>query len=179
MAETNGTSGVGGLNHYTRYDVQPNNSDMSMDDFWKLLAAQLRYQDMSNPMSNSEMMNQMTQMASMNAMNLMSKTISSAMNSMSQISLSTYATDMLGKEVTVADLDEKTGELIGKTVGIVEGVDLSGMNPVIYVNGKKYSLSQIMNVGKVPGKEDGDTEVDAPEEEEGSQEVPEEAGEAE
>ena len=40
-----------------------NNSEMSMEDFWKLLAAQLQYQDMSNPMSNSEMMSQMTQMA--------------------------------------------------------------------------------------------------------------------
>ena len=41
---------------YVRKDVQPNNGMLSMDDFWKLLAAQLRYQDMSNPMSNSEMM---------------------------------------------------------------------------------------------------------------------------
>lgn len=48
---------------YVRNDVQANNSSLSMDDFWKLLSAQLRYQDMSNPMSNSEMMGQLTQMA--------------------------------------------------------------------------------------------------------------------
>ena len=38
---------------------------LTTDDYWKLMAAQLQYQDMSNPMDNSEMMNQMTQMSSM------------------------------------------------------------------------------------------------------------------
>lgn len=141
---------------YTRKDVQPNNSSMSMDDFFKLLAAQLQYQDMTNPMSNSEMMNQLTQMSSMSAMSSltttmesMSDTMTKAMESLSQISLSSYATNLLGKEVTVADLDDK-GELVGHTIGIVEGVALTGSNPYIYVNGKAYTLTQLMSMGAVP-----------------------------
>ena len=31
---------------------------LTTDDYWKLMAAQLQYQDMNNPMDNSEMMNQ-------------------------------------------------------------------------------------------------------------------------
>lgn len=142
---------------YVRKDVQANNSSLSMDDFWKLLAAQLQYQDMTNPMSNSEMMGQLTQMATMNAMDSMGDTITAAMNSMSQISLSSYATGLLGQEITVADLD-KDGKLVGETTGKVEGVALTGSNPYIYVNGTQYSLSQIVSMGKVPKSTEDETE---------------------
>lgn len=151
---------------YTRKDAQPNNSSMTMDDFFKLLAAQLQYQDMTNPMSNSEMMNQLTQMSSMNAMTSLSTTLESlstdvteAMTSLSQISLSSYATNLLGKEVTVADLDDK-GELVGHTIGVVQGVALTGGNPIIYVDGKSYSLSQLMSMGAVPQETEKDENQD-------------------
>lgn len=139
---------------YIRKDTVANNSTLSMDDFWKLLAAQLKYQDMTNPMSNSEMMNQLTQMASMSAMDSMSTTVNSTMSNMAQITLSTYATTLLGQEITVADVD-KNGELIGQTTGVVEGLSLTGSNPYLYINGKAYNLSQIMTMGKVPSTEDG------------------------
>ena len=81
-------------------------------------------------------------------------------SSLSQISLSSYATGLLGKEITVADVD-KDGKLIGETVGKVEGIALTGSNPYIYVNGKAYSLSQIVSMGTVPKKEEeGDGEDD-------------------
>ena len=150
---TTDTTRVNPANTYTRKDVQANNSSLSMDDFWKLLAAQLRYQDYSNPMSNSEMMGQLTQMATMSAMDNMSSTITDAMASLSQISLSSYATSLLGQEITVVDLD-KQGNLIGEVTGKVEGVALTGSNPYIYVNGKSYSLSQIVSMGTVPKKDE-------------------------
>lgn len=156
---------------YTRKDAQPNNSSMSMDDFFKLLAAQLQYQDMTNPMSNSEMMNQLTQMSSMSTMSnltttmeTMSTTMTEAMESLSQISLSSYATNLLGKEVTVADLDDK-GELVGHTIGTVEGVALTGSNPYIYVNGKAYTLTQLMSMGAVPLQSENDGDKDSSEDE--------------
>lgn len=160
MAETSGvdsTTRVNLADTYVRKDAQPNNSALSMDDFWKLLAAQLRYQDASNPMSNSEMMGQLVQMGTMSAMDNMSTTITDAMNSLSQISLSSYATGLLGKEITVADVD-KDGKLVGQTTGTVEGIALTGSNPYIYVNGKQYSLSQIVSMGTVPknDEESGD-----------------------
>ena len=134
MAETTGvdsTTRVNLADTYVRKDASPNNSALSMDDFWKLLAAQLRYQDSSNPMSNSEMMGQLVQMGTMSAMDNMSTTITDAMNSLSQISLSSYATGLLGKEITVADVD-KDGKLVGETTGKVEGIALTGTNPYIF-----------------------------------------------
>ncbi len=135
----------------TQTSAVADNSQMSMDDFWQLLAAQLQYQDMTNPMSNSEMMSQMTQMATMNAMSQVSNAVANfatVTNNLSQVTLTSYSTGLLGKEVTVATLDDD-GKVIGEEKGVVTGVDLTGAQSV-YVNGKKYSLSQIMSVGEVP-----------------------------
>ncbi len=149
---------------YQRQEVAPTNGEMSMDDFWQLMAAQLQYQDMTNPMSNSEMMNQMTQMATMNAMTQVSNAIANfgvVTNNLSQVTLTTYSTGMLGKEVTVATLDDN-GKVNGELKGVVTGVDLTGAQSV-YINGKKYSLSQIMSVGDVP-KNDEKPKPEKPEE---------------
>lgn len=139
----------------TQTTAKANNSEMSMDDFWQLLAAQLQYQDMTNPMSNSEMMNQMTQMATMNAMSSVSNAVANfavVMNNLSQVTLTGYSTGMIGKEVTVAIQDEK-GEIIEEKTGVVTGVDLTGAQ-YIYIGKDKYKLSQIMSVGEVPKKDD-------------------------
>lgn len=159
MAGIDGVSGNSLYNELLQMqtDAVANNSEMSMDDFWQLLAAQLQYQDMTNPMSNSEMMNQMTQMATMNAMTQVSNAIANfavVTNNLSQVTLTGYSTGLIGKEVTVATLDE-SGKVNGETSGVVTGVDLTGAQ-FVYIGEKKYSLSQIMSVGKVPGK--GDTE---------------------
>lgn len=134
-----------------------NKGDMSMDDFWKLMAAQLQYQDPMNPMSNSDMMNQMTQMATMNAMTQVSDAVAkfaTVSNNLSQVTLTTYSTGLLGKEVTVAITNDK-GEVTGTKKGTVTGVDLTGATSV-YIDGKKYELSQVMGIGDVPVKVDTD-----------------------
>lgn len=133
--------------------------DMTMDDFWKLMAAQLQYQDPMNPMSNSDMMNQMTQMATMNAMTQVTDAVSkfaTVSNNLSQVTLTTYSTGLLGKEVTVA-ITNDDGEITGTKKGLVTGVDLTGATAV-YIDGKKYELSQVMGIGDVPVKiKDEDT----------------------
>ena len=62
---------------------------------------------------------------------------------------------MIGKEVTVAKVDE-SGKVTGEKKGVVTGVDLTG-GQYIYIGEERYSLSQIMGIGEVPKKEDGDT----------------------
>lgn len=121
---------------------------LSMTDFYTLLAAQLRYQDADNPMDTSEMMAQMVQ-------SQMIQTITQ----LSEVTVTTYAASMAGKEVTVAELDAK-GNYTGKnTVGVVESVVFSGSTPAIFVNGKAYSMSQLMAIGKIPeAEEPGDGE---------------------
>lgn len=122
---------------YNRSNVAAVSEDLTMTDFYKLMAAEMQYQDPDNPMDTSQLMAQMVQ----------TKMIT-ALAQMTSISTTTYATSMLGNEVTVAEVDERgvgTGEY---TKGKVTGVVL-GDNPIVYVDGKAYSLSQIMSVGDV------------------------------
>lgn len=112
------------------------NMGLSIDDFYKILAAQLRYQDADNPMDTSEMMSQMVQTQMI-----------ATINQMNQISVITYASSMIGKEVTVALLDKDgwpTGEF--KT-GVVSGASIYDYPPVLYVDGSGYQVSQVTILG--------------------------------
>ncbi len=131
-----------------------NKGDLTMNDFWRLMAAQLQYQDPMNPMSNSEMMSQMTQMATMNAMTSVSDAVAkfaTVSNNLSQVTLTTYSTGLLGKEVTIAITDDE-GYMTGVKKGTVTGVDLTGATSV-YVDGKKYELSEVMGIGALPDED--------------------------
>ncbi|MCI9546151.1 MAG: hypothetical protein HFH60_05625 [Lachnospiraceae bacterium] len=146
----------------TDYSYSSGNSsapskDLTSTDFLKLLAAQLQYQDMTNPMSNTEMMSTLTQMSSMNATNAMVNAISvmtSSMNDVLTVNLTSYATGMMGKEVTIALVD-KDGKATGeKITGKVDGISLFEGAPMVYVDGKRYGLAQVMSIGDVPKEDD-------------------------
>lgn len=130
---------------YNRTNVSGTSEELTMTDFYKLMAAQMQYQDPDSPMDTSELMAQMVQ----------SKMIT-AMAQMTSISTTTYATSMLGNEVTVAEVNDKgagTGEYTkGKVTGVILGDD-----PLIEVDGKRYKLSQIMSVGNVEIPDDKDS----------------------
>ena len=135
------------------------NTALDMDDFYTLMAAEMQYQDVLNPESNTaEMMNQMVQMSMINAM-----------QDMMTMSMTTYAGSLMGKEVIIADTT--TGKM--ETVyGVVEGVNLYNGTPTIIVNGKEYSMSQIMGLGKAPetSKPEEKPDPEEPEEPDGGSE---------
>jgi flagellar basal-body rod modification protein FlgD len=119
------------------------NSELSTESFFKLIAAQLQNQDMSNPTSNSEMMTQMTQIAMMQAMD----SFSNSMDDFSKVNTINYGTSMMGKEVLVATTG-KNGELVNKT-GTVNRVDIYNGVPTIYLNDDTttgYPIANIMSV---------------------------------
>lgn len=124
------------------------NASLTIEDFYKLLAAQLKYQDADNPMDTSEMMAQMVQTQ-------MIETI----NQMNQMSVISYAAGMIGKEVTVGLIDEETKRATGEfKTGVVTGISLFDGTPMLYMDGGRYSLSQVAivgNTGTVP-PEDGE-----------------------
>ena len=156
-------SGLYNANLETQAGAKSDNSTLSVDDFWTLIAAELKYQDMSNPMDNAAMMEQITQMSSMSTMNSMATAISNfstVINNLSSVTLTTYSTGLLGKEVTVVTKTDKEGKVVETKKGIVTGVDLTGATSV-YVDGKKYELSQVMSVGDVPeDQKDDETSED-------------------
>ncbi len=127
--------------------------EMTVDDFYQLLAAQLKYQDPNEPMSNSEMMAQMVQTQMITTLDSMSESI----DQLSITNITNYATSMLGQQVTVAEVDNQGNYTGEDTTGTVEGVSV-GIPPLIFINGKQYSVQQIMSIGVVPVPVDPDVE---------------------
>lgn len=154
--------GLYNANLATQAEAKSDKSTLSTDDFWTLIAAELKYQDMSNPMDNAAMMEQITQMSNMSTMNSMATAISNfstVINNLSSVTLTTYSTGLLGREVTVVTKTDEEGKVTETKKGIVTGVDLTGATSV-YVDGKKYELSSIMAIGDVP-KVDTDDKTDS------------------
>lgn len=123
--------------------------EITMEDFYQLLATQLQYQDADNPMDTSEMIGQMVQTQMSSSIQQMS----SAITDLTTVNLLNYASSMMGKEVTIAQVDDK-GNYTGEELkGVVTGVSL-GTIPTVVIDGKEYMLAQIMGVGNVPSQEE-------------------------
>ncbi len=137
----NSISDMLATNYSTTKTQSTSSTTLSMTDFYELLAAQLKYQDMDNPADMSEMMSMMVQ-----------SQMIEAITNMAYTNTTSYAASLVGKEVTVAETDAD-GAYKGDVVGTVTGVVL-GDNPIVMVDGKSYSLSQVMAVGSVTTSED-------------------------
>jgi len=147
------------------YTVEANDKNtITMNSYFKLLAAQLQNQDMTNPMDNSEMMAQMTQMAMVQSMSAMTESISTS----TAVSTQTYAAGLVGQRVTVAVTETNAyGQDRGVDVkyGDVESVNFVGGTPVFRLKGddKDYPLSYLLGMGEIPNpydKKDGNEEGD-------------------
>lgn len=107
---------------------------MGMDEFFKLLVAQMTNQDMMNPEGNTEFIAQMAQFSALQGV----KTVQ-------ENQMASYAVSYAGKDVTVAHINESTGKL--ETIkGTVERVTFYDGAPQVVVNGKTYPLHEIMEV---------------------------------
>jgi len=143
MANVNGVNSNSYLETFKERAKTTGNSELTTEGFFKLLAAQLQNQDMSNPMDNSEMMTQMTQIAMMQAMN----NFSTAMGDFAQVNTINYGTSMMGKDVMLG-VQEKNGS-IKKVTGTVTRVDIFNGVPTIYIDDDDktgYPVSSIMSV---------------------------------
>lgn len=117
------------------------NKSLSTMDFYTLLAAQLKYQDADNPMDTSEMMASMVQTQMIQAI-----------TEMTSMNMTSYASSMIGKQVTVAEVDSQ-GMYTGDKTGVVTGVVL-GDNPVVFIGDKAYNINQVVSIGEIPKEDD-------------------------
>lgn len=170
MAEVGAVSSTADPYAPTYYNPGSNEKNMlTITSYFKLLAAQLANQDMSNPMDNSEMMAQMVQMAMVQSLSAMTESVQTS----TAVSTQTYAAGLIGQEITVAITKENengTGSVpSGVKYGIVESVDFTTGTPVFKLQGddKKYPLSYVLGMGKIDdpyassGEEDGKGDGDA------------------
>ena len=126
--------------NYSKYaeyfETKSDKTVLSIETFFTLLMAEMSNQDPLEPTSNTEFI---SQLANFTALQNSSNTL--YYNTVS------YAASLAGKTVTVATTKPgKDGKLDIQT-GVVTGVDISdGTNIEITVNGKRYNLSNVMNV---------------------------------
>ena len=113
--------------------TKTSSNSLDMDDFFKLMVAQLSNQDMNNPMDNSQFIAQMAQFSMVQAL-----------SDLSAMSSTTYSVGLIGKEVTVAQSNQD-GTLSSVT-GIVEGVTLYNGAAKVVVDGSSYDLTSVMIV---------------------------------
>lgn len=123
------------------------NTELNMQDFLQLMVVQLQNQSMDDTMDTGEMMSQMVQMQMI-----------TAITNMNETSLMTYASSMVGKEVTIGIRD---GNTLREVPVKVVGTGMSNGEQVIFGEDEKgnvetYKLNQIMAVGKLPPKVEAD-----------------------
>lgn len=113
-----------------------NNTSLSMEDFFKLLCAELQNQSMLDPVSNAEFIGQMAQFSTL-----------TKIEELTAAGQKSYAVSLLGKNVTVASTNETTGDT--KTAsGTVDNVIFKDSVPYIIIDGSYYLASDVVMVEK-------------------------------
>lgn len=107
---------------------------VSVDDFLTLMVAQMTNQDFMNPMDDTQFVTQLAQFSSMQMM-----------QEMANYTKTSYVMSLVGKPVTAAKITV-AGNL-EKETGPVERISLNNNEFAVYVNGKRFTLEQIMEIG--------------------------------
>lgn len=118
----------------TAAQTKKSGTSLNMDDFLKLMVAQLQNQDMNNTADTSQYTTQMAQFSMVQAL-----------TDLTELSKTTYSLSMIGKEVTLAE--SKADGSLNVITGTVEGVNLYDGDAQIIVNGVNYPMTSVMEVG--------------------------------
>ena len=117
----------------TQSTAKNSGSDLTINDFFKLISAQLQNQSMYDTADNTEFMTQMVQFTTL-----------SQMNELTAAFQSSYAVGLIGKKVNVITTNQQ-GQQVAVS-GEVEQVSFSEGIPYVYVNGGYYQLSEVLDV---------------------------------
>lgn len=144
MADLSAVVGTGVKTTAVNSTSRPNNTELNMEDFLTLMIVQLQNQTIDDTADTSEMLNQMVQMQMI-----------TALTNMTDASLMSYASSLVGKEVTIGVM--KDGELQEQVITIIGTGVSDGQQVVFGSDGNTYALSQIMAVGRLPEIKDPET----------------------
>lgn len=141
MDGVNRTEGSSGSQYNSIFTSSSDNSSLEPMDFIKLMIAQLKNQDFSDPMDNSQMVTQMAQFSNMQQM-----------QQMAAYSKTTYAMSLVGKTVTASRYTVSGSE--DTVTGVVDKIVMNGDDFVLYIGDKTYTLDQITQVANTAQKSD-------------------------
>ena len=109
------------------------NSYLSMDDFFSLLVAQLKNQDMYNTTDSTEFMAQLAQFSMVQAL--------ADLNEQSNYA---YSVSLIGKSATISEVSDSG---IAKTItGVIQGVTISKGQTEVVIDGNPYAMSSMTEV---------------------------------
>jgi flagellar basal-body rod modification protein FlgD len=109
---------------------------LGQNDFLKLLVTQMTSQDPLNPQKDTEFIAQMAQFSALEQ----AKTMQQDISGMHEDEQNGQAVTLLGHDVQVLDAKGKT------ILGTVNAVMIEAGTPKITVNGKNYTLDQVIAV---------------------------------
>lgn len=140
------TQSAAGIANATSLAQNHRASDISMDDFLKILAATMSNPSFSGDSSGggTDYISQLVQFTTLEQLNELSETVMTSVILQQQ----QQAFGLINKEVTVLDGKEKV-------TGVIEKVRFSNGYATIVVNGKEYNMSAIEEIGGDPKTSDG------------------------
>lgn len=131
---TTNETGESGKTYNAVFTDESDNS-ISIDAFLKIMVTQLTNQDFMNPVDDSQFVTQLAQFSTLQQMSDMTSNMKN-----------NYMLSLVGQTVTCAKFNV-SGTLIKET-GKVERIILADNDYSLYVNGEKFSLAQIMELGE-------------------------------
>lgn len=126
--------------------ADPEDQQVSVDDFLQLMIAQLKNQDFMNPVDDTQYVTQLAQFTTMQQM-----------EEMAYNSKSTYITSLVGKYVTASKMTVNGS--LDTTTGIVNMISLVDNEYLVFIGDKQYKMSEIMEV-KTPPVENTENKPD-------------------
>jgi hypothetical protein len=143
--ESVGSSGT--ANTYNAVFTDKKQNMVSVEDFLTLMVAQLKNQDFMNPVDDTQYVTQLAQFSAMQQM-----------QELAAYSKSSYAATLVGKNVTAAKYS--VSGALQKDTGAIEKISLVDNEYRIYVNGKSYTLEQIMEINQTVETQGGAPQAD-------------------
>lgn len=122
-----------GVNNAKSTTISSESNSLSMNDFFKLLAAELQNQNAMDPVSNTEFISQMAQFSTLTQMKEMNNSIQM-----------TYAASLVGKTVDVQTID-KSGKKTSAS-GVVDSVNFENGVAYLQIESKSFPVSSLITV---------------------------------
>lgn len=120
----------------TESTVTDRYEDMDLDVFLQLLITELQSQDPSEPMKNSELVNQISQIRAIESNTRLTETLESVMLGQNM----STASGLLGRTITGLTDDGTRVE------GVVDKITVTDGTPVLYVGDDAVSLSNVEGI---------------------------------
>ncbi len=109
---------------------------LDLDDFLRLMIAEMRNQDPLNPMENTDILQTVSQIREIGATNKLNETLNAVLMGQNL----SNATNLIGKQVQALD---STGEII---TGVVDRVTIAGGNVELHIGDQSVPLNNIREI---------------------------------